>query len=299
MLHGAMSFFVGLQRLQIGVDLLPLAPCNDALEDAAELRRRLDTAGYLYIRHAVPAGIVSTAFSAVSKQIMELKPAALSSFALTSNISAAICGSHIAAIVRHVLGGPVRCLPLQSLELHAPGETHGFHMDAVYLNRGSKLTLTAWTPLHSVPLGKGGLAIVEGSNSAAAYEKIRATYGVHDVEKDGIRGDGSFTLHPHSLPCTIGTIFEPPKNPVMTTTFQAGDVVLLTLQTMHGFVTNTSLEWCMSGESRWLLEDDPVGPDPRYVGNPPVGLGDWVSSRESADRFPVTMPEAKRRWGVG
>jgi hypothetical protein len=227
-------------------------------------------------------------------------------FSLSKEIQEAIAGVNVMSTVRQVFGGMVVPMPHHSLELAAPGEPHGFHMDSIYINRGSKLVLTAWVPLHHTPLSLGGLILARGSNSASCYEKIRKTYGSMDVETAGIRGDGSYTSDGLEL-AGLGKrkIFDPVVNqdtivddtPLSTASFQAGDVVLMTVYTMHAFMTNNSNFWRISGESKWLMDGDDAGIDPRHSARGDA-LARWQQTREDPKLFPRTMEEAKKEWGL-
>ena len=54
------------------------------------------------------------------------------------------------------------------------------HCDIVYMSRGeTRNRYTSWTPLGDVPLGMGGLMILEGSH---LREELKATYGQTDVD---------------------------------------------------------------------------------------------------------------------
>uniref|UniRef100_A0A7S1M1D3 Uncharacterized protein n=1 Tax=Neobodo designis TaxID=312471 RepID=A0A7S1M1D3_NEODS len=171
-----------------------------------------------------------------------------------------------------------------------PEEEHGFSMPAVYMNRGTKLALSAWVPLLDTPIAAGGLVTVGGSNSCKEYEKIRLTYGAHEVESGDIHGDGSYTRDPHEL-LALGRRLH-------ATSFEAGDLVLSTVYTMQGFATNVSRQWRVSAVSRWIMEGDDVGPDPRYM-RTGDGLAGWDANRENKARYPRSMQQAKADWGLG
>jgi hypothetical protein len=227
-------------------------------------------------------------------------------FSLTKNIQEAVAGLQVMALMRQVFSGMVVAMPHHSLELSAPGEAHGFHMDSVYLQKGTKLVLTAWIPLHHTPLSIGGLCVAKSSNNATCYEKIRKSYGLMDVESAGIRGDGSYTYDGHELQrLGLRQTFDPEINkevvtndtPLCTASFQAGDVVLTTMYTMHSFFTNNSNFWRVSGESRWLMDGDDVGMDPRHSATGDA-LGRWAATRHDPTLFPRTMEDAKKEWGL-
>ena len=56
-----------------------------------------------------------------------------------------------------------------------PGGFSGFHMDNVYMGRGSLQLHTVWVPWSAIPVELGGLVVLEGSNSLAGFRKMRET----------------------------------------------------------------------------------------------------------------------------
>jgi hypothetical protein len=131
-----------------------------------------------------------------------------------------------------------------------------------------------------------------------------------DVEGSGIMGDGSFTTDPseilsYSRVVEVGEsrhagherIFER-ENPLLTASFQMGDVVFFTVYTMHTFMVNMTHNWRIGGQSVWLMDGDDVGPDPRYWGSNPIGLERWMQEREDPTKYGKSMEQAKREWGL-
>jgi hypothetical protein len=45
------------------------------------------------------------------------------------------------------------------------------------MGAGSRELHTVWLPWHDVPIDKGGLVMLEGSNALPGYAQMRATYG--------------------------------------------------------------------------------------------------------------------------
>ena len=340
LLHGILRFPTGSSHLVAGRDIHPLIPVNAKFFDAAKLRKQLDDDGYLYFKNIIPEQVLQKALFSVVDQMLankwtteedldhynsnrdglmmgipfpgsskplfrpEALPPPTAGFSMTPEIQEAISGTNVMATVRQVFGGLVECLPHRSLELSAPNEAHGFHMDSVYMNRGSKLMLTAWVPLHHTPMSMGGICIARGSNSSPCYESIRKTYGMIDVETAGIHGDGCYTNDCGEL-LQLGKVkrFDPDTSsvsvfddtPLSTASFQAGDVVLMTVYTMHSFLTNSTRFWRCSGDTKWLMEGDDVGPDPRFTATG-EGLASWYRLREDRNKFPKSMEEAKKEW---
>jgi hypothetical protein len=320
--YGALGIRAGSssETLDFTRDLEPMVPSNDLLKKPAKLRDRLDRDGYLYFSRIVAREQVVAAATEVEGMMManrwsteELQkreidrhgvcwgipapevsrahplPAPTHPFRISDSARDAFCGPSVMAVIRTVFGGGVHRLPHYALELSYPGEQHGFSMPAVHMNRGTKLALNAWVPLLDVPVTGGGLIAVGGSNSAKEYEKVRLTYGSHEVESGDIRGDGTFTSDPQEL-LRYGKRLH-------CTSFEAGDLVLSTVYTMQGFATNTTRHWRVSATSRWIMEGDDVGPDPRYTAKGDA-LGAWEAARDDPQRYPRTMEQAKKDWGL-
>lgn len=332
-LHGPLTYRLGSGSLRIGRDLQAMTPSNSIYYDPAKLRHRLDKEGYLYFKNVIPKVAVNQAYDEIAVQMLncgwttskdrelqaerdgfafgipfpsvdKLPPPA---FGLTDAIKTAVCGTNVMTVARQVFGGAVTLLPHHSLELSPPDEEHGFRSSSVFMNRGTKLSLIAWVPLHDIPLNMGGLCVVKGSNTAAQFSRIRETYGNIDVETSGIRGDGCYTNDPHELlplgkradiDDHSGKPIVVDDTPMVSTTFESGDLVLMTVYTMYSFLTNNTNCWRVSAETRWIMEGDDVGPDPRYWGDNPEGLSKWLSERDNLSKYPKSMAQAKREWGL-
>lgn len=314
-----------------------MLPSNNIYYDPPKLRVRLDRDGFLYFKNIIPREVVNRALDDVATQMVDCgwtlssdreKQAEKNGFAfgvpfpstcsssadlpppklhLSEPVRNAVCGTTLMSVVRQVYSGAVHLLPHHSIDLSEPGEGLGFRMPSVYMNRGTKLALVAWVPLQDVPLHLGSLCVARGSNSNPAYQKIRETYGSHDVEGSGIAGDGTYTMSPEEL-LPIGKrpdhdeITGAPlivdDTPFVSTTFEAGDVVLMTMYTMYGFLTNRTDCWRISADSYWIMEGDDQGADPRYWGDSPVGLSKWHAERHDPSKYGKTMAQAKKEWGL-
>lgn len=334
--HGALRYAVGSSSIHVARDLKPMTPSNNIFYDSAKLRKKLDDDGFLYFKNMITKSAVDDAYNDVGGQMLRCgwtteedreamaktngfalgipypsrqtpgSPLPEPNFSLSAAIRNVTVGPTVMSVVRQVFGGAVIGLPHHTVDFSHPNEEHGFRMESVYMNRGTKLALVAWVPLHDTPLHMGGLCAVRGSNSSASYAKIRSTYGAMDVEGSGISGDGSYTFDAHEL-LPMGKRVEHmdsgrdvvvDDNPIVSTTFEAGDVVLMTVYTMHGFLTNRSNCWRVSCQSKWIMEGDDVGADPRYVGADPPGVSLWAGERFDTLKYSRSMVDAKRDWGL-
>ncbi|ORC89546.1 phytanoyl-CoA dioxygenase [Trypanosoma theileri] len=331
--HGRLKFPLGKSHLVVGHDLGPLISSNELYYDPPKLRHRLDKDGYLYFKNVIPRTSVNTALDDLANQMLncgwtrpedreaqmardgvllgvpypstgELPPPQIT---YTNSLRTAVSGTTVMALVRQVFGGAVCVSDVQSLHLAAPDESFGLRMSSVYMNKGTKLALVALVPLHDIPLHMGTPVVVKGSNSTDSYAALRKTYGQHEVESGNIRGDGCYTHDPQELlpfgkqlasDEVTGRSVTIDVNPFLTVSFEAGDVLLMTVYTMHSFLTNNSNYWRIMAEAVWTMEGDDVGPDPRYVGTNAAGLSGWYADRDDPVKYPRTMNEAKKDWGL-
>ncbi|AYU78618.1 protein of unknown function - conserved [Leishmania donovani] len=335
LLHGKLSYPVGTGRLALGTELLPLFPSNDIFYDPPKLRYRLDQDGYLYFKNTVPRDVVNAALDDLATQMRECgltldedraRQAELHGFAMgvpypstsggelpppnihhTDTIRNAVSGTSVMATVRQVFGGAVQATALQTLHLGAPGESFGFRMPSVFLNRGTKLALVAIVPLHDTPLHMGTPLLVRSSNSHDTYAQLRKTYGQWEVEGDSIRGDGCYTENPAELSPfgklpgtddTTGASIIVDVNPFVSSALEAGDVLLTTVYTMQSFLTNQTNCWRLMAEAVWCMDGDDVGLDPRYMGSAAPGLAAWTERRDDPTVYPKSLMEAKKEWGL-
>ncbi|CAE7926580.1 unnamed protein product [Symbiodinium sp. KB8] len=294
-----------------------MEPANDLL-GTGRLKQRLKEEGYLYLQEVLPLDLVSAARKAVlasledSGMILEgtdgcLNPetqegtdlgAVPAELARCPEMLSLVESESLKGLMAEALGcdefdgKEVRTLDYKWLRAVGLGENSGFHTDSVYLNKGSRQGLTCWIPLGDVDLQMGGLCVVGGSHSAESYKKVRATYSQIDVDTAGIHGTGWLTEDVREILAY--------RCPLLTSAFQLSDVVIFRLDTMHGSLSNHSdpPKVRLSCDTRWYAADDTDGVDPRYMGKKPCGTALWWVNRHNKDLFPVSMEEAKCKWGV-
>ena len=74
--------------------------------------------------------------------------------------------------------------------------------------------------------------------------------------------------------------------------FNAGDVLIFGMWTMHGSVNNTTDRWRLSSDTRFQPASEPV--DERWVGENPIAHYAWFKEPEKV----VAMEKARSEWGV-
>jgi len=167
------------------------------------------------------------------------------------------------------------------LRVIAPGDFSGAHYDVVYMGRGTHNLYTCWTPITGVSIDMGPLAVLAGSHRGPGYERVKATYGRMDVDRDHVTG--AFSNDPVEMVEKFGGAWK-------TAEFEMGDAVIFGMFTMHASLTNTSRRYRISCDTRYQRADEPV--DERWVGDNPPAHYAWTKGET------VTMEEARKAWAV-
>lgn len=186
------------------------------------------------------------------------------------------------------LGGPVRHFDYTWFRAKTPGTGTATtpHYDVVYMGRGTRNLWTSWTPLGDVPLDHGGLIVLEGSHR---HEELRRTYGESDVDKfcenegDAARivaeakaagreltTDERASIHWNSTGQYSTDAIATRKElggRWLAAPYEAGDLLVFSMFTMHASSDNQSDRIRLSSDSRYQLASDAV--DERWIGDDP------------------------------
>lgn len=174
-----------------------------------------------------------------------------------------------------VLGEEVGCLNYRWMRAVLPEQLagHGYHMDNVYMGRGSKRLHTFWIPLQDIGCeAEGGLVVLEGSNQRPEFRRVRETFGEQEQF-------GSFGQDPAEVAAV-----DPQARWVTAKRYRAGDVVVFGMKTMHGGVTNSTDTVRLSVDTRFQpLRDahDPRFPMHGYGDTPPFRAEDFIAQQAS------------------
>ena len=263
----------------------PLREVPDWRAQLDQLPQHLARDGYVLLRGALPRADVLAARHAVLQQlasvgeIAEPAQAALATgrsqrAALHPDLGAfwrQVCespalrrlthGPALAELSAAVLGCATVPFDFLWLRTMTQGRASPLHFDHVYMNRGSQRVVTAWVPLGDVPLRAGPLVVVEGSNR---FEDVIARYRGVDVDRDSLPG---------SFPEDAIAFAQSRQTRLLTTAFQAGDVMLFDMFTLHGSCDNRLAggQVRLSCDVRWQAAAD--ARDERWFGHPPPGHG--------------------------
>lgn len=296
---------VGTRDLELGSSQLgTLRDATPHLGDPAALRARLDDEGYLLLRGLQDRELVLEARRQLVQVLrdegladrsggpLEARPApgAGGQFrggenALTTcpAFRQVVESERVRRFMEGIYGGEALTFDFKWMRVVGPGDFTGAHYDVVYMGRGSMGVLTVWTPFGDLGYEHGTLALVPGSHRMPGYERVRATYGRMDVDRDRVHG--WFADDPLDVTGKYGGTWA-------TTEFRAGDVLVFGMYTMHMSLANTSREFRLTADTRWQKAGDPV--DERWVGKRPKGHNAWNSEPEKN----VQMADKRKEWGV-
>jgi ectoine hydroxylase-related dioxygenase (phytanoyl-CoA dioxygenase family) len=264
--------------------LAPLRETPAWRERPALLRERLDEDGYVLLRGCLERDAVMAARAEVFARLAEvgevrepsqdgIATGASRRAELHPDLNAfwrSVCEGGKLRDVTHrgALGGVASAIfgakarPFDMLWLRAMvgGRASHLHFDHVYMNRGSANVVTAWIPLGDVPIEAGPIVFVENAHRDAG---LIAQHRGHDVDRDADYS-GSFADDAVSVAQRMGTR-------LLSADFNAGDVVLFGMFTLHGSLDNNigGNRIRLSCDMRWQPAHEAT--DERWHGAPPSG----------------------------
>ncbi len=281
-----------------------LRDSNDILDDPDALKKRIAADGYLLIRGLHDKDAVLAA----RKQILEKLAAkgmiapetplmdgifnpdypeptstgSMGNKALTQlpAFKAVVEGAPVMRFFKRFLGGEARTFDFKWLRTAGPGSGSPIHYDIVFMGRGTQELYSCWTPFGDVSLDMGPIVFCLGSNR---FEKVRATYGQADVDRDMI--EGHFSDDPLEIVEKFGGHWA-------TTTFSAGDVIIFSMFLMHASLVNTSNKIRITADTRYQLASEPI--DERWIGEKPKGHYAW----KQQDAEIESLETSRQKWGV-
>lgn len=301
------------RRLDLSEDAFGWFRPSDSLRgDPEALRARLEQDGYVFVpglldREAVRAGRVELLGHVQAHGALDpaypvedgvLRPDAdelglWQSYPSSSDaLMSVLRGEPLMSFFAGILGGEVRSYDFVWLRDQA--RSHGVepHCDLVFMGRGTPDVLTCWTPFGDIPLGGGGLMLLEDSHRKSVVRV--ADYLRQDVDSYCVNG-------PNAEAVSGGTMrWEHWDRPtpgrdwggeiaddavalreawggrwLTAPQYRMGDVLIFTMKTVHAGTDNDTHTLRLSTDSRYQRADAPV--DERWVigkkGEAPVGHG--------------------------
>jgi hypothetical protein len=191
-----------------------------------------------------------------------------------------------------ILGGPVRSYDF--VWLRDQPRSHGIspHCDLVFMSRGTPDVLTCWTPFGDIPVGAGGLMLLEDSHRTSTVRL--ADYLRQDVDTYCENGPNAEAVRSGAMRWEHWQAPAPGKDWngeiaedavalqeqwggrwLTAPEYRMGDVLIFTMRTVHAGTDNETNRLRLSTDSRYQRADAPI--DERWIrgehGEDPVGHG--------------------------
>ncbi len=178
-------------------------------------------------------------------------------------------GDPIRDLLSAVMGRPSRAHDLMYLRPMAPGPGTRLHYDLPFFAGYSTSIHTAWIPLGDVAIEEGPLVVVENSNTFSDLLDP-----IQQIDYQGDRSNETVQAAAYARQNEIHPVDLAVERDVrlLTTEFQAGDLLVFNMLTLHGSLDNQSSvgRVRLSCDVRYQPAEDPHH-DPRYFGPRPTG----------------------------
>lgn len=293
---------VGDHELEFGSEhLVELRESTDLLGNQAALRERLAEDGYLFVREFHDPELVGAAREDVLGHMAEedlldpdepIKEGVIHPewFGGEFDMSAASWthypdlhelteGEHVMDFFERFLGEKPLAYDRKLGRAKATGDFTGFHVDNIFMGRGTDDLYTVWRPIGDCPVEMGPLVLCPESHE---HQGLRDTYAQMDVDEEAF--ESFFSKDPYDVIETIG-------GPLATADFEAGDALVFGPYMLHGSLSNRTDRFRISVDTRYQSVEEPV--DGRWVGSDPIGhynFGDWQE--------PTPMAELRETWAL-
>ncbi len=269
----------------------------DRRGDFAELNRRLEEDGYLYLpgfwsrgkvmqtRASVLAQLAGMGYlkpgTAVGEGIHDPEnppPAMARAHPLDQRdprVVDLLFGKETMDFYAGLFGEPATHFDFTWFRTKGTGHGSDVHCDIVYMGRGTKRLLTMWTPLGDICPRIGGLTILEGSHlrpdllngylerDVDRYCANREDAGAHATGEKG--WNGSLSKNPLAIRERFGSRW------LTAPEFRMGDMLIFGMAMVHGSLDNQTDRIRLSVDTRYQRASEPV--DPRWVGASVIGHG--------------------------
>lgn len=261
-----------------------LADASPLLAAPERLRRRLAAEGHALLRGVLDEGEVMAARRAVFErlhEVGEIGDPARDGIATGASRRRALAGGlgrfwksvvdmpalrqvtngpRLGRVMEAAWGEPARGMDYVFLRVGAPGTATGLHYDFPFFTRATRRVYTVWIPIGPVPVTEGPLVVVEGSRR---FDDVLDRLRGFDVALDDTR-KAEVSHDPVAFADERGCR-------LLTADFEAGDILVFDMYTMHGSLDNHSPEGRvrLSCDVRYQPASDPL--DPRYFGPDPGG----------------------------
>ena len=295
------GFQFGKYRFRFGKEIVELRDSSTVRHDTEELRERLQSDGYLFIREFHPRPIAVAAANWTLQAISErgglvpeapLEEARVALPARNFPFFRAVDVSHgkpilnlvdspsTFAFFERLFDKPVLTFDKRWLRCMATGGHNHFHYDNVYVGRGTRNRLTMWSALTEIPLDQGPLVLCLGSHK---HERLKSTYGQTDMDRD--LTEAIFSENPRELVDDFGFTLG-------TAHFNPGDAIIFGMFMMHSSAPNQSDRYRISIDTRYQPADE--AKDERFFGED----GEWQGNFYNKGAVYKSMGELRSEWDL-
>lgn len=272
-----------------------LRSSQDGAGDFAELNRRLEQDGYLYLPGFWTREKVGEVRASVLGQLARMgylkpgtpveagihdpenPPPALARAHPLDQRDAALVdllfGARTMAFYAGLFGEEAAHFDFTWFRTKGAGHGSDVHCDLVYMGRGTKRLLTMWTPLGDICPRIGGLTILEGSHRSPELlngyldrdvDRYCANGAEADAYANGEKGwNGSLSKNPLAIRERFGSRW------LTSPEFKMGDVLIFGMAMVHGSLDNQTERIRLSVDTRYQRAREPR--DPRWFGETVIG----------------------------
>ena len=265
----------------------------DALDQPAELARRLTADGYLYLPGFFDPALILAARAAITDRLAaegSLDPAAPTLEARSHPdrkftyrgdlarhnpaVERVVYGPELLGFYRNLFGEPVRHFDHTWFRAVSHGLGTPPHCDLVYMGRGTHQLLTCWIPYGDIPLELGGVMLLEGSHRQSdrlrnylevdvdAYCENRPKQVGQVKVNGGWSHPGFLTKNPVTLRAKLGGRW------LTAPEWKAGDFLTFGMTLVHASLDNQTDCFRLSSDTRYQRASQPV--DERWIGANPI-----------------------------
>ena len=178
-------------------------------------------------------------------------------------------GNQTRQLMECLFDEPARPHDLVYLRPVTVGNSTGLHYDYPFFAGTSERMHTGWVPLGDISISDGGLAVVEGSQYFGdLLDPIRE----HDYSRDHSNQTVQQAAYGKQNLVHPLTFCRQRNTRLLSTDFQAGDLMIFSMFLLHGSIDNNSPvgQVRLSCDVRYQPASDPTD-DGRYFGESPTG----------------------------
>ncbi|MCF7761542.1 MAG: phytanoyl-CoA dioxygenase family protein [Cephaloticoccus sp.] len=265
----------------------------DCIDQPAELARRLELDGYLYLPGFLDRDLITTARASVCARLaaegwLDAAHPAIDGIGApgkTTNfrydlarqnrdVERVVYGPELLGFYANLFGESVRHFDYTWFRALSQGQGSAPHCDLVYMGRGTHQLLTCWIPYGDTPLEMGGLMVLEGSHTKSdrikhyleidvdAYCENRPKEVEKVITKRGWSHPGFLSKNPVTLREKLGGRW------LTAPDWKAGDFFTFGMTLVHGGLDNQTDRLRLSSDTRYQRASQPI--DERWIGDNPI-----------------------------